>query len=252
VPSETKIVEKTWRPWRGTPADIVRLARRVEELLAAANAANPQAVVLVKHQHGESRYESAEEASEHLGNVDLETVETIHILAGESWRDVAIIINFPKTGPFLKIEGTGDHHLTVAGIADDLSVELDRGDRSYPHARAIAWTLATVGLALVVGSLGTTAADAPRAVSFALDGLGLLLILGSLWIVSIRSIFVPNLGLLIGVTSPTLAGWLRCGRHERIIRRAGDAYGGRGAVPALSARLRGGIPPPFTRVDGYS
>ena len=76
--------------------------------------------MLIKHQRGEYDYASAEEAAEHVGGLDLATVVTVHIWAGEKWKDVGIIINFFRTGPYLQVEGKGDHQLVVAGIAEEM------------------------------------------------------------------------------------------------------------------------------------
>jgi hypothetical protein len=185
MPSETTTVEKTWRHWSGTPSDIVRLARRSEELLAAANVENPVAKVSVRHRRGESTYASAEEASQHVGELDVDAVKSVHIIAGDVFRGVYIAINFHRSGPYLKVEGTGDHHLSVTGIADELTAALDRGDRP-PHERVIGWTLLGVGETLTAGALIVAIADESSTLSLALAFGGLVLVLPAMWILWIR------------------------------------------------------------------
>jgi len=195
VASETTSIEKRWSRWSGTPVDVVRLARRAEELLAAANAEKPRARVIVKQQRGESIYESATEAAEHLHQVDLATVETVHLIAGDRWTDVGIVINFFRTGPFLLVEGRGDCRLAVAGIAEVMGAELDHGDRSYPHERAIGWALMAGCLVTSAGAIGAYAAGAPRGISLSLLVLVLVLSLGFCWILSLRVLLLPALEL---------------------------------------------------------
>ena len=120
--------------------------------------------MIVKQQRGESRFESAREAAEHLHQVDLAAVQTVHVIAGDTCAEVGIVINFFRTGPFLLVEGRGDHRLAVAGIAEAKSAELNRGDRSYPHERAIGWALAAGWIATLASAIGAHAAGAPRGV----------------------------------------------------------------------------------------
>jgi hypothetical protein len=160
--------------------------------MAAAKVEDPRARVTVKHDRGENSYQSAEDAAAHIDAVDLRTVTTVHLAAGRL-GDLIIIVNFFRNGPFLAVEGTGDHRVAVAGIADAMSVELDRQDRSYPHEQAM-WAASLVGgWLLLVGSLVGPSADLPRAITLTASLLGAIFAVFSAWIALIRPIFVPGL-----------------------------------------------------------
>ena len=183
--------EKRWRRWSGTPAHIVLLARRAEKLMAAAKVENPRVRITVKHRDGENRYQSAEDAAAHIDAVDLRTVTTVHLAAGQL-GGLSIIVNFFRNGPYLAVEGQGDHRLVVAGIASAMSVELDRQDRSYPHERAF-WAVSLVtGWLLLGGSFGAQAADLPRGIALAAGVLAAIFTGFSVWVLLIRPIFVPG------------------------------------------------------------
>lgn len=135
----------------------------MEELLRDAGVERHEVRVTVAREGRTSTYASASEAGAALPSADLANLDNIS-LNGGGWSDLHIVVYFFKHKTMLKVEGTGGHHIQVAGIADDLEADIDRGSRDWPHE---IWILGLVWSILVLMEAGAAAAS-----SSGHDGLG--------------------------------------------------------------------------------
>lgn len=134
VASETRTETRRWTRWSGTRNDIVRIAQRIEELAAAAGFERNDARVAVEFETTKISYRNAAEAAEGLPAVDLTNLHTLSIIHNEL-HGFSMAVHFFKNGTVLMVEGSGDHHIKVAGIADDLAAEIGRGGTPQPPRR---------------------------------------------------------------------------------------------------------------------
>jgi hypothetical protein len=125
----------------------------MEELLVAAGTEESDVSITVDRKDTRISYLSATEAAERLPATDLTDLNTIVLRSSESIRgSLSVGVWFHKVATVLKVEGSGDQHIKVAGIADDLSAEIDRHGRSVPHRAWIIAALAATSAILVVTS----------------------------------------------------------------------------------------------------
>jgi hypothetical protein len=162
----------------------------MEELLAAAGIDKSHATVSVTRTNGKSRYDSAAEADEALPDADLTNLDSISLNGGQR-ADLTVDVYFFKAGTTLRVEGWGDHHIQVVGIADDLAAEIDRqGRRSLTHETRIVSGSFIAMLLLVGGSYFANQADAETLASI-LSIVALLPMAILLWLTMVRPVFMP-------------------------------------------------------------
>jgi hypothetical protein len=134
--------------------DIVRIAQRMEELLAAAGVENGDIRVTVDRGTTKVRYGSAAEAAEGLPDADLTKLEDI-ALQRTDFTGMTVAVFFFKRATVLLVEGSGDDHIKVAGIADDLAAEIERHGavKPPPHWQWVYAALALAIIGLLAGSV---------------------------------------------------------------------------------------------------
>lgn len=184
--AETVTERREWDRWRGSPADIVRIAQRMEELLRAAGIERNDVSITVDRKNTKTSYSSAAEAADQLPTAALTNLNEI-VLFGGTLGDLSMAVYFLKRATVLRVEGTGNQHIKVAGIADDLAADLDRGGHSLPHKAWIYGGLLIALWALLGGSIATDGA-----LAMGLSLAALVPALAILWLFAIRPIFMAR------------------------------------------------------------
>lgn len=170
----------------------------MEVTLKAAKADDDGILVraTIDRPNGKTEYEGADELAEHLPGLNLTDLGTIILNAGWAHRGLFISVAFFTFRTDLDVKGSGDYHLLVQGVADDMIEEIQRGDRSLPHEQGIQRIAAAGFGGTLCGGLTSRLVDAPEQSVFWFSAAALFGL--AFWFFDfIRPMFVPNRELLL-------------------------------------------------------